>query len=456
MDKDNNKLNPTPADEIPAALSDAGEANLMSVATPSNAYQDTEAGYGDNGNYNQAPDYQPGPVRKFDSIKARFNWISGATSTRIGGRAENQDSVAFADTPFGFLVTVCDGMGGGPGGALASQIACREIIAGVKEGNPEDTRANIMRKAIRRANNAIIETGRKFPMLQGMGSTCTVVLLNATSAIVAHVGDSRIYLIRGKKKKWRTFDHSMVFGLVKQGVITEEQARLSAESNIITRALGIKLDVEVDCEELPFERGDRFILSTDGIHGSMPEKELISIVSNRQKPDQILVEDLADKVDELGNLRGGRHDNHTIAIIDIKRDSKLKEQMNRRTKQILIVMAILLAVSIIFNVFLAIVSDNMSPEKETAVVANAPADTVVSLQKVIENDKKQIEALNDSIITLNQNNDSLKTELDKLKSMAEGAKSLINGDLKGSIESLSGQSANNGNKTKSKSKSKNK
>lgn len=380
MDTDNNILRPIPTDEIPAALSDAGEADLMSTATASSAYQDLGVGYGENGTFNQVPDYKPGPIRKFDSIKARVNWISGATSTRIGGRSENQDSVAYADTPFGFLVTVCDGMGGGPGGALASQIACREIIAGVKEGSPEDTRPNVIRKAIRRANNAIIETGTKYPMLQGMGSTCTVVLLNATSAIVAHVGDSRIYLIRGNKKKWRTFDHSMVFGLVKQGVITEEQARLSAESNIITRALGIKLDVEVDCEEMPFERGDRFMLSTDGIHGSMPEKELISIVSNRQKPDQLLVEDLADKVDELGNARGGRHDNHTIVIIDIKRDSKLKEKMNRRIKQLIIVMAILLAVSITFNVFFAIVSNNLSEEK-TQTVEN-PNDVKPEKEKV--------------------------------------------------------------------------
>lgn len=427
MDNDNNILNPIPTqtDEIPAALSDAGEADLLSVAVPPPTASNASVGNTEKEHANQVHNYTPGPVRKFESIKSRFNWISGATSTRIGGRAENQDSVAFADTPSGFLVTVCDGMGGGPGGALASQIACREIIAGVNAGSREDTRANIIRKAIRRANNAIIEVGMKQPGLHGMGSTCTVVLINPDSAIVAHVGDSRIYLLRGKNKKWRTFDHSMVFGLVKQGVITEEQARLSAESNIITRALGIKLDVEIDCEELPFEHGDRFVLTTDGIHGSMPEKDLIAIIANRNKPDQILVEDLADTVDKLGNDRGGRHDNHTIAIIDLKRDSKIKEKMNRRTKQTLIVMAILLAVSIVFNVFFGIMSKNMTPEKKPGI-AVMPSVNNDSIQTALAEKEGEIEALNDSIKTLNNENAAITTQLEKLQAMESRIKNILN------------------------------
>lgn len=433
MDNDNNisKPIPTPTDEIPAALSDAGEADLISVAVPPPTRSDSAGNNVENVAAAQTQ-YTPGPVRKFESIKSRFNWISGATSTRIGGRAENQDSVAFADTPFGFLVTVCDGMGGGPGGALASQIACREIIAGVKEGSSEDTRPNIIRKAIRRANNAIIEVGMKQPHLHGMGSTCTVLLINPNSAIEAHVGDSRIYLLRGKSKKWRTFDHSMVFGLVKQGVITEEQARLSAESNIITRALGIKLDVEIDCGELPFERGDRFVLTTDGIHGSMPEKDLIAIIANRQKPDQMLVEDLADTVDKFGNDRGGRHDNHTIAIIDLKRDSKIKEKMNRRTKQILIVMAILLAVSLVFNVFFGIMSGNMSTEKDpkTAILSTVNTD---SIQKVLKENEGTIQKLNDSITRLSDEKDSITARFNKLNNKIN---KLVNGKSKDVFNTL--------------------
>ena len=141
--------------------------------------------------------------------------------SRIGGRAENQDSFAWADTPIGFLITVCDGMGGGPGGKTASFIAVNEIIAGVMEADQQEETANILIKAIRRANMAIITRGNEQPELKGMGSTCTVALINSKFATIAHVGDSRVYQFRGRTKIFRTFDHSMVFDLVKQKVITE-------------------------------------------------------------------------------------------------------------------------------------------------------------------------------------------------------------------------------------------
>ena len=197
--------------------------------------------------------------------------------SRTGGRDENQDSYGYAQTAWGFLVTVCDGMGGGPGGKTASTIAVNEIVAGVEGASKDEEVSNILIKAIRRANMAIIEAGNENPSLKGMGSTATVLLLSERAAQIAFVGDSRIYQLRGKRKVFRTFDHSMVFDLVKQNVITEEQARLSAQSNIITRALGIKPDVEVDIQELPYEKGDRFVLCSDGIHGTMPEKQLLKI-----------------------------------------------------------------------------------------------------------------------------------------------------------------------------------
>ena len=205
-------------------------------------------------------------------LKTESPLILGFAESRIGGRSENQDSFDWADTPLGFLVTVCDGMGGGPGGKTASSIAVKEIIAGVMEADQQESPSNILIKAIRRANMAIINRGTEQPALQGMGSTCTVVLITPKSATVAHVGDSRVYQFRGNEKIFRTFDHSMVFELVKQKVITEEQARLSAQSNVITRALGIKPDVEVEVTERPFETGDRFLLCTDGIHGAVEEK----------------------------------------------------------------------------------------------------------------------------------------------------------------------------------------
>lgn len=275
----------------------------------------------------------------------------GFAESRIGGRPENQDSYGFKETKLGFLLTVCDGMGGGPGGKTASTIAVTEIIAGVEESNEDEEVANILIKAVRRANMAILEAGNQTPSLQGMGSTATVLLLSEKSAYIAYVGDSRVYQIRGGKKAFRTFDHSMVFELVKQKVITEEQARLSAQSNVITRALGMKPDLEVDVLERSYDKGDRFVLCSDGIHGSMPEKELLKLIANRRSSLGAVVDDIATYVDNLGRSNGGNHDNLTLAIIETKINSKLKEKMSRLAKNLILALSILCVASVALNFY---------------------------------------------------------------------------------------------------------
>ena len=284
-------------------------------------------------------------------LKTESPLVLGFAESRIGGRSENQDSFDWADTPLGFLVTVCDGMGGGPGGKTASSIAVKEIITGVMEADQQESPSNILIKAIRRANMAIINRGTEQPALQGMGSTCTVVLITPKSATIAHVGDSRVYQFRGNAKIFRTFDHSMVFELVKQKVITEEQARLSAQSNVITRALGIKPDVEVEVTERPFETGDRFLLCTDGIHGAVEEKHLIKLVTNRKSNLGPVVDSIATDIDNIGHTTGGGHDNLTLAIVETKSNSTLKEKMNRKIKQILLIIGIICSISIIANIY---------------------------------------------------------------------------------------------------------
>lgn len=275
--------------------------------------------------------------------------LTAFAESRIGGRPENQDSYGWQDTNYGYLVTVCDGMGGGPGGKTASTIAVKEIVAGISEASKDEDISNIIIKAIRRANMAIIEAGNNDETLKGMGSTATVLLISEKSAYIAHVGDSRVYQLRGTKKIFRTFDHSMVFDMVSQGVITEEQARLSAQSNIITRALGVKPDVEVEIHEVSYEKGDRFVLCSDGIHGSMPEKEFIKMVANKKGKLGSITDDIATFVDNIGRTSGGSHDNLTIAIIETKINSKLRPIMSKQTKIIMLGLTALLAISLILN-----------------------------------------------------------------------------------------------------------
>lgn len=270
----------------------------------------------------------------------------------IGGRKENQDTCALIMTRRGFLALVCDGMGGMNGGATASKVAAEEIIRYVEQpaqdNDIDDDNLMVLRKAICSANSKLRQMATENPALSGMGTTVTVVLINEDKVVGAHVGDSRIYQIRNGRKVFRTFDHSMVFEMVKEGVLTEEQARLSAQSNIILRALGTKDEVVVDTFERPYDKGDIFFLCSDGIWGTMPERELIQRLSKKQHP-KILTESLAIDVNNIGVRSGGKHDNLTAAMVKTTANSKFRSKMEENIKKALIVCAVLLLVSIICN-----------------------------------------------------------------------------------------------------------
>lgn len=333
--------------------------------------------------------------------------VTGFAESRVGGRVENQDSYGWQDTSLGYLVVVCDGMGGGPGGKTASTIAVREIVTGISEANSDEETSNIIIKAIRRANMAIIEAGNENPALQGMGSTATVLLISEQSAYVAHVGDSRVYQLRGSKKVFRTFDHSLVFDMVSQGIITEEQARLSAQSNVIMRALGIKPDVEVEIHELSFEKGDRFMLCTDGIHGCMPEAELIKLATDRKAKLGVIVDNIATCADNIGRASGGGHDNLTLAVIETKTNSKLKIKMSKQTKIVMMGLIALFVISVALNIFqingffgghseLSVSADTLEKQQNAAVIKKYEqmvADIDTLLCRIPKGTKPEIDSI---------------------------------------------------------------
>lgn len=328
----------------------------------------------------------------------------GYAESRIGGRAENQDSFSFAQTKMGFLVTVCDGMGGGPGGKTASSIAVREIIQTVADCSEEEKEAvDLIREAVLKANTAIFDAADDNPELKGMGSTATVLLLNKHAAIIAHVGDSRVYQLRGRQKVFRTFDHSVVFDMVRQNIITEEQARLSAQSNIITRALGVKPEVEVEIHEVPYEKGDIFMLCSDGIHGALPEKDLLTLLTDRRNSLGPVTDNIATTVDEIGRRDGGGHDNLTLAVIQTKNNSELKTNMPKRFRTLLSALCAVCALSLILNVVQC-----ASKTPSTADNSNWEAKMVSmktkykALQDTLAIRDKEIKAQKDSLKKLNQ------------------------------------------------------
>lgn len=245
--------------------------------------------------------------------------------SKTGGRTENQDFNGTARTPYGKLIVVCDGMGGHNGGRHAAEVAVQVIMEEVTKS--EDTNpTNALHAAISKANAMIWAESHANINLKGMGTTVATLLLTPENAICAHVGDSRIYQLRKGKILHRTFDHSHVFELVKAGLISEEQARLSEKSNIITRGLGIRSTVDIDIKDnLTYKKGDRFLLCTDGIWGAIPENELVKIVCQKSKIETVVTQ-LVDKIDAIGFENGGRHDNLTAALIETKAPPKLFHQ----------------------------------------------------------------------------------------------------------------------------------
>ncbi len=296
--------------------------------------------------------------------------------TRKGGRAENQDTAAWNDTPLGFFVTVCDGMGGGPGGKTASMLAADAISKTLLATTGTENRVEIVRQAVHNANATIYAAMDADPKLRGMGSTATVLLINRYSAVVAHVGDSRVYQLRGGRKVFRTYDHSWVFEQVKQGTLTEEQARNSSQSNIITRALGHTADLVVDVVELPYLKGDRFMLCSDGIWGMFPEPDIIRDAATTRSLAGA-VEQLVIHVDEEGVRTGNTHDNLTVAIAETTTDSKLKEPMRTSVKITLAALAALLCVSLAFNAWQWYRTQRMTPKVDPTSKIEQMAQTRV-------------------------------------------------------------------------------
>lgn len=281
--------------------------------------------------------------------------VSVYADSRQGGRRENQDYCAWGDTPAGFLVTVCDGMGGGPSGKEASMLAAHSLLRYLQEHGEEETdRCLLMKKAIESANQAILDAVKENPDKKGMGTTLTALLINDFSAVVAHVGDSRVYQFRHGRKHFRTFDHSLVFAkLLEHEIRTEEEARVHPDSNIILRALGISETVKPDIVELAYEKGDRFMLCTDGIWGAFPEKTITAIAA-RTPVLSGAVESMVIKVDEEGFAMGGGHDNLTLALLETKTRSKMHEAMSTRQKTFFMILTAIALVSILLNVFLLV------------------------------------------------------------------------------------------------------
>ncbi len=240
--------------------------------------------------------------------------LRSGSATHVGQvRSNNQDSLLVLDDAR--LFAVADGMGGHAGGEIASQMAVELLEANAGEPSLED-----LKEAARLGNRAIFERAGAEPELHGMGTTlCAVRVVPGADGegdeiAWINVGDSRVYLFRDDHLVQLSRDHSLVEDLKRDGQLTEEEAAVHPKRNIITRALGIDVDVDVDGSTvIPFN-GDRFLLCSDGLFGEVTEDQISSVLRRLAEPA-----DAADELVRLANEAGGR-DNITVVIVEVVDD----------------------------------------------------------------------------------------------------------------------------------------
>lgn len=235
------------------------------------------------------------------------------SKTDIGQvRSSNQDMCQSGSFPDGSVWTVvCDGMGGVNGGNVASKLALEAITAVLQnEYTPqaEDLRA-LMTHAVESANRAVLAYAEAEPELAGMGTTAVVAVARNGTLHVVHAGDSRCYLKTALGIKQVTTDHSYVQQLVESGTITEDEARVHPQRNLITRVVGVREEIECDYGSYSFEPGDLALSCSDGLSNYLERDTLLFFISNFQG------EQLVDELIGYANEKGGS-DNITAAVIE--------------------------------------------------------------------------------------------------------------------------------------------
>ncbi len=231
-------------------------------------------------------------------------------------RENNEDKFEFyqPDDPTilatrGSLFAVADGMGGHAAGQIASEIALKNVLSGYYDSIGDDI-GPALTNAMRLANETVYAIAQMIPERAGMGTTMTALALVENRAVVAHIGDSRAYLIRDGDMRQVTRDHSLIEEQIRQGVITRDEAEISPFRNVITRCIGTMPVIEPETFEEKVLAMDRWVLCTDGLTAHVEPEEICQIALHHAPSEA------CRQLVELANARGGR-DNITLIIVHI-------------------------------------------------------------------------------------------------------------------------------------------
>jgi PPM family protein phosphatase len=232
--------------------------------------------------------------------------VVGASSDVGLVREANEDSYLVARP----LYAVADGMGGHLAGDVASSTAVRVISERASSASPTDPES--LAQIVTAANSAIFEQARGDDGLRGMGTTCTLALVDGGRALIAHVGDSRAYLLSDGTLEQLTEDHTLVSRMVREGRIQPDEAQHHPQRSIITRALGVDAEVEVDLLDIELHVGDRLLICSDGLSSLVGDDTIQSSLQEISDPQEA-----AERLVAQANDAGG-DDNITVIVIEMR------------------------------------------------------------------------------------------------------------------------------------------
>ncbi len=267
---------------------------------------------------------------------ARPSAVSFGSRTDVGYvRDHNEDSLLVAPP----LFVVCDGMGGHEGGEVASEIAIQTIAARA----PKGLEVEVLGHAVEEANLAIIDAAAAGVGKEGMGTTCTAAILENDRLAIAHVGDSRAYLLHNGALQQITRDHSVVADLVESGEISPEEARTHQWRSYITRALGLDPYMTADLYELSVGAGDRLMLCSDGLYSMVTDDVIGRILRDVADPQAC-----ADALVEAA-LAGGGADNVTVIVTDAVDAERKRISASVKRARATVALIVVLMVAIIIG-----------------------------------------------------------------------------------------------------------
>lgn len=211
----------------------------------------------------------------------------------------------------GILLAVCDGVGGRKAGEIASALALETLSHEMEALSPGCPRRALFKVAVENVNKRVWQEAQNQPRLHGMATTLTGAVVCHNRAIIAHVGDSRAYFLRGKSLQQLTRDQSLCGAMIANGTITEEEAEHSPYRSVILQAVGREPTVDVALDAVDVEKGDMLLLCTDGLSNKVSAEEMAEAL--RSLPLAEAVQKLID----LANARGGE-DNITVAVASVQ------------------------------------------------------------------------------------------------------------------------------------------